>query len=47
MNHSAILDRLAQSIEARKQGDAETSYVAKLLQGGQDKILKKKKKSRK
>ncbi|MBP7954094.1 MAG: phosphoribosyl-ATP diphosphatase [Nitrosomonas sp.] len=41
MNHSAILDRLAQSIEARKQGDAETSYVAKLLQGGQDKILKK------
>lgn len=41
MNHSAILDRLAQSIEARKQGDAETSYVAKLLQSGQDKILKK------
>lgn len=41
MNHSAILDRLVQSIEARKQGDAETSYVAKLLQSGQDKILKK------
>ncbi|MEQ1720401.1 MAG: phosphoribosyl-ATP diphosphatase [Nitrosomonas sp.] len=41
MNHSAILDRLAQSIEARKHGDAETSYVAKLLQSGQDKILKK------
>ena len=41
MNHSTILDRLAQSIEERKQANAETSYVAKLLQGGQDKILKK------
>lgn len=41
MNHLTILDRLAQSIEERKQASAETSYVAKLLQGGQDKILKK------
>lgn len=41
MNQLTILDRLAQSIEERKQANAETSYVAKLLQGGQDKILKK------
>ncbi|SEP21494.1 phosphoribosyl-ATP diphosphatase [Nitrosovibrio sp. Nv6] len=37
----AILDRVAQTIEARKDADPATSYVAKLLHEGQDKILKK------
>lgn len=41
MTSSTILHRLAATIEARKQADAGSSYVAKLLQGGQDKILKK------
>ena len=33
----AILDRVAQTIEARKDADPTTSYVAKLLHEGQDK----------
>ncbi len=41
MTDSTILTRLAQTIEARKQADAHSSYVAKLFHGGQDKILKK------
>jgi len=41
MTQSTILHRLSATIEARKQADADHSYVAKLLKGGQDKILKK------
>jgi len=41
MTDPIILDRLAQTIEARRQAGASNSYVAKLFQGGQDKILKK------
>ncbi|SOD41011.1 phosphoribosyl-ATP diphosphatase [Nitrosovibrio sp. Nv4] len=41
MTDPAILDRVAQTIEARKDADPTTSYVAKLLHEGQDKILKK------
>lgn len=41
MTEQMILHRLAETIEARKQADANSSYVAKLLHGGQDKILKK------
>jgi phosphoribosyl-ATP pyrophosphohydrolase len=36
-----ILDRLAQTLEARKQADPQSSYVAKLYQKGLDAILKK------
>jgi phosphoribosyl-ATP pyrophosphohydrolase len=35
------LERLAATIEARKGGDAEKSYVAKLLASDEDAILKK------
>lgn len=41
---STILDRLAETIEARKPvngGDPATSYVAKLFAKGDDAILKK------
>ncbi len=41
MTDTTILHRLAETIEARKTADASSSYVAKLLHGGQDKILKK------
>ncbi len=41
MTDLTILRRLAETIEARKLVDANSSYVAKLLHGGQDKILKK------
>ena len=41
MTDSSILDRLADTIETRKNADPNSSYVAKLLHGGQDKILKK------
>ena len=41
MTDTSILHRLAETIEARKTADANSSYVAKLLRGGQDKILKK------
>ncbi|MBX3640255.1 MAG: phosphoribosyl-ATP diphosphatase [Nitrosomonas sp.] len=41
MTSPTILHRLAETIETRKQADAGSSYVAKLLQSGQDKILKK------
>ena len=40
-NMSDILDRLADTIEARKGGDAEASYVSRLLARGEDAILKK------
>lgn len=36
-----ILRRLAETIEARKGVDPASSYVAKLLHGGRDEILKK------
>ena len=36
-----ILDRLAQTLEARKQADPLSSYVAKLYHKGLDAILKK------
>jgi len=38
---SDILDRLAGTIESRKGGDAEKSYVAKLLAADEDAVLKK------
>jgi len=38
---SDILDRLADTIEARKGGDADASYVSRLLARGEDAILKK------
>ncbi len=36
-----ILARLARLVESRKAGDPEKSYVAKLLAGDEDAILKK------
>ncbi len=36
-----ILERLTETIEARKQAAPETSYVAKLFGKGEDAILKK------
>ena len=41
MTDPAILDRVTETIEGRKSADPDTSYVAKLLHDGQDKILKK------
>jgi phosphoribosyl-ATP pyrophosphohydrolase len=38
---SDILDRLAEAIEARKGGDPQRSYVARLLAHGEDAVLKK------
>lgn len=38
---SDILDRLAATLEARKQASADSSYVAKLYAKGTDAILKK------
>ncbi len=35
------LERIASTIEERRQGDPRTSYVAKLFAGGEDAILKK------
>lgn len=36
-----ILDRLAETLEARKSADPQSSYVAKLYAKGRDAILKK------
>lgn len=41
MTEPDILHRLATTIEARKSVSPTTSYVAKLLHEGQDKILRK------
>lgn len=41
MTDSAILYRLAATIEARKSADPAASYVARLLHEGEDKILRK------
>ncbi|MFP5407906.1 MAG: phosphoribosyl-ATP diphosphatase [Gammaproteobacteria bacterium] len=38
---SDILDRLAETLEARKQASPDSSYVAKLYAKGADAILKK------
>jgi phosphoribosyl-ATP pyrophosphohydrolase len=38
---SDILDRLADTLEARKQASPDSSYVAKLYAKGMDAILKK------
>lgn len=38
---SDTLERLAEVLEARKQADPDSSYVAKLYAGGLDSILKK------
>lgn len=38
---SDILRQLEQVLKARKQADADSSYVASLYQAGTDKILKK------
>ncbi len=38
---SDILQRLAETLEARKQAAPDTSYVAKLFSKGEDAILKK------
>ena len=38
---SDILDRLAETLEARKSADPQSSYVAKLYAKGMDSILKK------
>jgi len=38
---SEILERLADTLESRRSGDAETSYVSKLFAQGEDAILKK------
>jgi len=35
------LERIAATIEERKSGSAETSYVARLLSQGEDAVLKK------
>ena len=35
------LERIAETIESRKGGDPESSYVAKLLAGPEDSLLKK------
>lgn len=41
MNGNDTLARLAEVIEARKAGDPDKSYVARLFQKGNDAILKK------
>ncbi len=41
MNNNDILERLTETIEARKQASPETSYVAKLFSRGEDAVLKK------
>lgn len=38
---SDILDRLAETLEARKQASPDSSYVARLYANGTDAILKK------
>jgi phosphoribosyl-ATP pyrophosphohydrolase len=41
MKDAHILDRIAASIEERRDGDPEKSYVAKLFSKGDDAMLKK------
>ena len=41
MNMQAIFEQLTQTIQARKDANPETSYVAKLFHKGEDTMLKK------
>ena len=41
MKDLTIIRRLAETIESRKSFNSDSSYVAKLLCGGRDEILKK------
>ena len=41
MKDLTIIHRLAETIETRKKFKADNSYVAKLLCGGRDEVLKK------
>lgn len=41
MTASTVLQRLAQTIEARRNVDPSVSYTANLLNSNQDKVLKK------
>jgi phosphoribosyl-ATP pyrophosphohydrolase len=41
MSSNDSLDRLAEVLQSRKNGDPETSYVARLLHKGPDAFLKK------
>lgn len=41
MDSQNVLERLADVVESRKGGDPATSYVARLLERGDDAILKK------
>jgi phosphoribosyl-ATP pyrophosphohydrolase len=41
MKDLTIIHRLAETIETRKNSDSGSSYVAKLLSGGHDELLKK------
>lgn len=41
MIDSTVLQRLAQTIQSRRQSDPATSYVSKLFHKGHDAILKK------
>ena len=41
MSNESFLEELADTLESRKRADPAQSYVAKLLQGGEDSILKK------
>ena len=41
MTDTSILNRIAATIESRKNADPASSYIAKLLHDGQNKILKK------
>lgn len=41
MKDLTIIHRLAETIKKRKNSDSDSSYVAKLLSGGDDELLKK------
>jgi len=41
MKDLTIIHRLAETIEKRKSSDSDSSYVAKLLPGEHDQLLKK------
>jgi phosphoribosyl-ATP pyrophosphohydrolase len=41
MTDAAVLERLAAVIAARRAGDPQSSYVARLFAGGHDAVLKK------
>jgi phosphoribosyl-ATP pyrophosphohydrolase len=41
MSNESYLEELATTLESRKRADPAQSYVAKLMQGGEDSILKK------